>query len=149
MSFSLDDLQQIFSGEMEYVLFLNNGSLWKVNPQSCDCDNVLIKMKNRDALICLECEKGVLALKEVRSFDSDTFNLKHTPPEDAHISFVSAQFNENGVEGLKFKYRDRFMYFFAEEDGWLIITICQWDIFEEDDTPMPDYDDSDLYFERI
>ena len=147
MLIPMNDLQQIFSREIQDVLFLNNDSFWKVNSQSCDCDSALIKMKDCDALIYLECEDGVLVLKEVQSFDLDTFNLKHTPPEDTHISFVSAQFNEKGIEGLKFKYGDRYIFFFAEED-WLIITISRCDIFEEDDTPIPDYDDSNLFIEK-
>lgn len=149
MSITINDLQKIFSEEMEYILFSNNDSLWKANLQSCDCDSVLIKMKNRNELICLECENGILTLKETLSYDSDLFNLMHTPPKEAHISFVCAKYNDNGVEGLKFKYCDRYLYFFAEEDGWLIITISMWDIFEEDDTPIPDFDNSDLYLEEV
>ena len=100
-------------------------------------------------MICIECNNEVLDIKNVSSFDSAAFSLKHTPSRDVHISFVSAEFNENGVEGLKFRYCDRYLFFFANEDGGLIITISQYDLFEEDDTPIPDNDDSNLYLEKI
>lgn len=148
MVISSKDLQHVFSGEMESVRFLDNGNLYKVNAQSCDCDRVLIKMKNQETFLSLESAKGVFDIHELSSFDPAAFSMQHIPPEDAHISFVRAEVDEYGIEGIKFRYRDRYIFFFADEGGWVITTINQWDLFEDDDAPMPDYDDSVLALER-
>lgn len=41
---------------------------------------------------------------------------------------------------------DRYLFVTACED-WLIVSLMLFDFFEEDDTPIPDFDDSELEFE--
>ena len=145
------DWQRIFSAEIEHILFLNNKNLLKINRQSCDCDRILVKLKGRDDYLSFESDKGLFVVREIRSYDIHAFNLKHTPPKDANITFVKSRvFDDDDfdTEGLKFTYCDRHLYIFTEED-WLIITISISDILEEDDdTPEPGYEDSDLYLEK-
>ena len=107
--------------------------------------------KGRDDYLSFESDKGLFVVREIRSYDTHAFNLKHTPPKDANITFVKSRvFDDDDfdTEGLKFTYCDRHLYIFTEED-WLIITISISDILEEDDdTPEPGYEDSDLYLEK-
>ena len=149
MLLSINDLHQIFSGGIEYILFLNDDGLWKVSPRCCDCDSILLKTRNSDRLICIECENGALVFKEASPISLCKYNLKHTPPENTQIPFVSAESNEHGFDGIKFKYCDGYLFIFADEDGWLTITISKWDIFEEDTSPMPDYDNLELHLQKI
>lgn len=150
---STDDLKRLFSGGIDHLFFLNN-NFQKINPQSCDCDSVLMKIKGCESYIRLKYDRGTLAIDEIISIESGAYDIRHTPSQHTDVYFDSARFNKNGVAALKFIYGDRYLFFFAEEaftkydeSGWLIVTITKEDIFKEGGTSIPDFDDSELCLE--
>lgn len=146
----IDDIAGALSGEIEYILFNNdNRDFWMVNEGSCDCGEILIKFKGRPDYYSIESFHECLEIGTVSSFNPSVYNRRLTPPEDIHVSLTSIRFNGRMPEALKFRYGDRYLFFFGYEDGWVIVSLSQYDIFEEDDTPIPDYDDSVLCFEII
>ncbi|MCQ2437654.1 MAG: hypothetical protein MJ099_04595 [Clostridia bacterium] len=148
-SFSVytDDYKRMLEGEIEYILFYDAGK-WQLNRQSCDCDSVLIKFKNRDKLIQLSSHFEHFNIFAAADYDAAAYCWKFTPPENISSKFVSAQYENGAPIALKFSCGDRYLFFGADEYN-IVVLLTQYDNFREDNTPLPEYDDAVLTLTRV
>jgi len=145
----IDDLAASLSGEIEYILLCNNQSLWRVNEQSCDVDDILIKFAGRDHLISVDCEDSILAFEHITDYNRETYNIK-VAPANGVFRFVRADFDgQREATALKFRFGDRYLFVTAVDNDYLAVCHSLYDIFEDDNTPMPFVDDSILPMKKI
>ena len=141
------DYKKMLEGEIEYILFYDV-DIWKFNKQSCDCDSVLIKFRNKDQLVRLGTHFEHFNICTVADYDAEAYCWKFTPPENISAKFVNAQYESGAPVDLKFSYGDRYLFFGADEYN-IVVLLTLYDNFEEDNTPLPECEDSVLTLTRV
>ncbi len=146
----IEDLDQILAGEVLYMAIEGKHAL-QINAQSCNCSRVIIVM--RDYTLLAEHrnngEAGAICFKKMTSFDAKAYNLRISPPPSKKIQYVKTFFAPDGtVDGVKYRYGDYYLSLFASEYE-LIVTKSICDLFEEDDTSIPEFDPSVLFDEPL
>ena len=87
---------------------------------------------------------GRILFRIIPSFDEKIYNLRVQPPNGSALTFVSMRSALDGsIKAVKYRFADRYVFLFASEFN-LIVTKSVFDMFEEDDTPIPEWDDSVL-----
>ena len=141
-----DDLDKNLAGEVLYMAIAKDDA-YQFNQQSCDCQEVIIAMQDQIFVATHESngELGAIGLDRINGFNGDRYSLRITPPADGSFSFVKVLYHDNGaVDCIKYHYGDRYLFIFSSEDN-LIVTKSLPDLTEEDDTPIPQFEDSVLF----
>ena len=141
-----DDYKRMLDGELEYILFYDV-DIWQLNEKSCDCDSVLIKFRNKDKLVRLGSHFEHFSICTVADYDAEAYCWRFTPPENISAKLVSARYKNGAPFQLKFSYGDRYL-FFSADDYNIIVLLSLYDNFKENETPLPEYDDSILKITR-
>ncbi len=140
------DLDKTLAGDVLYLAIEGKGAD-QINQQSCDCNQLIIVMK--DHILSLEHQKhgelGAIGIKKITSFSKDTYNLQVVAQSDKPFRFVKVLYHDDRtIDGIKYRYGDRYLFIFSSEYN-LIITKSIMDLTEEDDTPIPESDPSVLF----
>lgn len=90
-------------------------------------------------------EDGAIEFYKLSSFNEDKFCLRISAPPNGPFEFVKVLLTESGeIDGIKYRYGDHYVFISPSEYN-LIVTKSVVDLFEEDDTPIPDTDPSILF----
>ena len=148
MELSINDLEKYLSGKVLYMAIAEVGSE-QYNYQSCDCDEVIIVMRDRILLAKHEPfgDEGTIGFEVVPAFDEEKYNLRVCPPADGSFEFKKVLYYEDGsIDCIKYRFGDRYVLIFS---SWcnLIVTKSLIDLSGEEDAPIPAWDPSVL-FER-
>ena len=142
----MDDPEKYLSGEVMYMA-IDKDDADQINQQSCDCTQVVIVMRDRILLLVHEPngEDGAIEFERLSAFNQERFCLRISAPQNGPFEFVKVLFAENGeIDGIKYRYGDNYVFISPSEYN-LIVTKSVVDLFEEDDTPIPDVDPSILF----
>ncbi len=143
-----DDLDRALKGDVLYMV-LHRDDVFQFNEQSCDCSEVIIVMADR-ILIAMHDksgEDGAIRFAKRSQFKEELNCFRVIPRQGAAFKYLKVRYDQGGaVDGVKYQFGDRYIFITATEDG-LIVTKSMYDLFEEDDTPMPDWDTSVLFEE--
>ena len=142
----IDDVDGSLAGEVRFMAVSKEDAV-QYNAQSCDCPEIIITMRDRTFSAEHEehGEDGAIGLDELYPITDTSHYHIVAPPSEGVFEFIKARFAEDGtVEGLKYRYGDGYVFIFASEYD-LILTKSVVDLFEEDDTPIPDFDPSVLF----
>ena len=146
MELSIDDLEKNLAGKVLYMAIAEVGSE-QYNYQSCDCDEVIIVMRDRILLAKHEPfgDEGTIGFEVVSAFDEEAYNLRINPPADGPFEFKKILYYEDGsIDCIKYRFGDRYVLIFS---SWcnLIVTKSLIDLSGEEDAPIPAWDSSVLF----
>lgn len=139
-------LENRLSGELQY-LAIRSSDATQYNKQSCDCSSVALVYKDY-ILLALRTENGEDAtpvrIAETVDYDIAEYDCRILPPPEGTIDFIKvAYFHDGSIDAIKFRYGERYLFIFSGFE--LIVTKSIPDLMEEDDTPLPEVDDSSLF----
>ncbi len=145
MDLLIDDVEGALSGELEYVVIDNDWDFRMLSKQSCEGSSVTLKFMDKPYLLWLE---GPYSLDMLKVIDCDPENGKKlTPPEGTSASLLGIQYLGRYPRALKYRWGDRYLYISAGEE-LTNVCISKYDLFEGEDTLIPDDDASALEFEE-
>ena len=140
------DLEKRLSGELRYMA-IRSSDATQYNRQSCDCSSVALVYKDYILLAQRtedEKDEPPIRIWEIVDYDIVEYDCRILPPSEGKIKFVKVAYYPDGsVDAIKFRYGERYLYIFSGFE--LIVTKSIMDLMEEDDTPMPEVDDSSLF----
>lgn len=143
-----DDLDRVLKGDVLYMV-LHRDDVFQFNEQSCDCSEVIIVMADRILVAVHDKsgEDGAIMFSKRAEFKEEFNCFRVIPRQGSVFKYLKVRYDQGGaVDGVKYQFGDRYIFITATEDG-LIVTKSMYDLFEEDDTPMPDWDTSVLFEE--
>ncbi len=146
MEVSIDDLEKALSGKVLFMAIAEVGSE-QHNYQSCDCDEVIIVMRDRILLAKHEpfVDKGTIGFEAVPAFDEGKYNLRVYPPADGSFEFKKVLYYEDGsIDCIKYRFGDRYVLIFSSCCN-LIVTKSIIDLSGDEDAPIPAWDPSVLF----
>ena len=141
-----DDLVGNLSGKVLYM-DISHEDLEQYNRQSCECYTVMIVYEDRiiEAEHTENGENGAISVNTIGLYNQEMYDLRINAPADGNFELLKILYAEDGtVDGLKYRYGDRYLFVFASEHN-LIVTKSLCDLTEEDDTPVPETEDSVLF----
>lgn len=144
-----DDLDRALKGDVLYMV-LHRDDVFQFNEQSCDCSEVIIVMADRILVAVHDKsgEDGEIRFSKRSEFKEEFNCFRVIPRQGSVFKYLKVRYDQGGaVDGVKYQFGDRYIFISATEDG-LIVTKSMYDLFEEDDTPMPDWDTSVLFEEE-
>ena len=133
-------INALLHGEI-FSLDFSRAGFWFVTEASCDCEYALIRLRNQREAILVSAKEDKLILKSVNSVDESNYSYRFVPQEP--LRFAHLFVDEGKARYLKFRYGDGYLFLTACE-SWLIICLGQYDITGEENTDIPDYDDTEL-----
>ncbi len=137
---------KLLAGNVLYMAIAKDGSE-QYNRQSCDCREVIIVMEGRVLLAAHEKhgEFGTIRLDTIPDYNGEKYNMRINAPSAGPFTFIKVLYREDGaIEAIKYRYDDRYLFIFSEEYN-LVVTKSIPDLTEEDDTPIPEIEDSILF----
>ncbi len=117
------------------------------NQQSCDCQDVIIVMEDRILLAGHEKhgEFGTIKLETIPDYNGEKHDLRINAPSAGPFTFIKVLYQDDGaLDAIKYRYADRYLFIFADEYN-LIVTKSIPDLTGEDDSAIPDVEDSVLF----
>ena len=140
------ELENRLSGELQYMA-IRSSDATQYNRQSCDCTSVALVYKDY-ILLAQRTENGEdeppIRICEVADCDIAEYDCRILPPSEGTIKFIKVAYYPDGsVDAIKFHYGERYLYIFSGFE--LIVTKSIPDLMEEDDTPLPEVEDSSLF----
>ena len=141
------DAEASLAGELESLWIKDDDGFWWATPGSCDCSAVLLKSKDRDDYYWIEAQNSHLKIVSVPDPVSACALCRKLVLPECGAVLRRIRFEDGEPEALKYRCGDRYIFVTACED-WLIVSLMLFDVFEEDDTPIPGCDDSELAFEE-
>ena len=143
----VSDAEATLAGEPEGLWIRDDDGFWWVTPGSCDCSAVLLKSKDRDGYFWIEAQNSRLKIVSVPDPVSASALCRKLVLSERGAVLRKIRFVDGEPEALKYRCGDRYIFVTACED-WLIVSLGLFDVFEEDDTLVPDDEDSELEFEE-
>ncbi len=138
-----DDL---LSGDVLYMAIAEDGAE-QYTPQSCDCLDVIIVMRDHILHVTYhkQGENGAIEYARIADVQNEKYNLRINAPSNGNFTFIKVLLQEDGtIECMKYHFGDRYLFIFANEFN-LVVTKSIPDLTWEDNSPIPDVDDSVLF----
>lgn len=142
------DVVGALSGDVESIWVKNDCDFWMVNNQSFDCDEIILKLRDKSFMYLIQSSEGYLDIGYLNRFNEKMYNRKIILPEKG-VSLLHVA-NEQGIpETLTFRCGDRYLCISGTEDDYVTVCLSRIDLFSNDPYMLTESEDSIIQFEVI
>lgn len=113
-------------------IYISSDEFCKTTKQSCDCVSLIADTgKKLIAMKFCKTEYSCIGIFEITEFDNEEYKYKLLI-KDEPITLKKINYDDNGIliDALKFKFKDAFLFVFADEYN-LILTKSKYDRLDD------------------
>ena len=130
----MNDIQTI---EKIDALYISDGFFQRINRQSCDCDEIVIKCSEQYFALTNRSseENPSVDVRPIGIFEKERYPIQ-VDLQNRVFGFDRVLLNGQGaIDGIRFKSDDVFLFVFSLAYN-LVLTMSKYDLFEELETEI-------------